>query len=1434
MKKSILTLITVLLAGVSTAWGQVATVGSTDYPTFAEALAAANSTSGSTLTLLTDVSVDAQQVVTGTFTLDLNGKTISYVGNSYLTTGIIGVKRGATLTVKDSGTNGKISGGTNAYAAIAVTIPAEAGQANTPAANLIVESGTLQGYEAGITGNGLRHETNITINGGTITGTSTAGSGSQGIYHPQEGTLTINGGTIQGYSSAVEMRAGTLNINDGNFTATCTTYATAPNANGSTAQGTAIAIAQHTTMKDIDVNISGGTFNGTKAFSVTNPQNNTTGTIDIDITGGTFLGGIDNTDTRVDGFISGGTFSSAVQTEYLANDILFGQDSNGEYVAVNEADAAAEIGTTKYATLQAAIAAATAGQTITLLKDIDVTGAATTELKNADGSDITNVNIIIPQGKDITLDLNGNVIRGSNDNNNVLMNAGKLTITSTNGDGNIMAPSGCGVRAYSGSTTIIEDNVLIAAQECCVMTGKSTGATITINGGGFESLDNAVLSGNGTAGCGNNTWTVNGGEFTGYIKYTGYGACGIYAPNNDTWTINGGEFSIYGKEKDGVVTPPGDRSATGIVQRAGTVNIPSTSTVTFDVEGSTTAENWVGDSKVVVPTAALVFDSKANYPSNDPTAIMKVWGGTFNSNNISVKSVRQNTTDDPQIDIYGGTFNKAIEGEYCAPYLVPKDNGNGTYGVGGGKPLTDPSIIATIAPAIGNGESQTPIITIKDGETTLVEGSDYTVTLSQTGYTEPMTYIDAITITGIGSYTGTLKTDFTILAGEIKDIATATVTSTAVFTGAALDPKEFIEVKIGDTTVDAANYDVTVAGTDYVTAGTYKNAGTYTDAITITSKGSAYFNSLTTDFVIAPREMNEVTATVKKGLTWTGSEITGLNINGTPEAEQNVSLILTTGADASAVTYTLQATDYTWTSEPTPILEHGKYTITFEGKENFTGTKTVEIWVKKNIDHATVKLESENVVLPYGNNGDGKLTTNNLTVKDGDNVLSPNDDYEAAIYNTAAADGTALTEIGEQKDGVYYLKLTGKNAYDGSKIMPFYVLNEYYRWANPNDANTNKTYSIHLTSPSEANVGYYDNAEVIVDQINSLTIKATETIHLTNRDENPTPTVVTKDIDIAITGIDDNAFNSDDSKKFNYIDATALTDYTPSTLSRNAVGPFNGVPKQTLVYLNGNTITGENYVYLKNGTEYVCDVFKIYDDVNGNQQGFTETDGYKWAYENKYPFTANTIENTRQLKAGQHYTVCLPYRLPIPSTLKAYTLDASSSTLVGFKEVILEVSPFTPYVVIASGTGNLLSISTGGQVPATTFASDDAATRLTPAGTTNYVLVGTMRYMDGNAAKDNYIMQADKTWKKIEGTTSSYNGPCILPMRAYIAPMVAIPGGGARLTATFTNADGSTTAIRDLQLDNDGDDTYDLQGRKVDNSRAAKGVYIKNGKKLYK
>lgn len=60
--------------------------------------------------------------------------------------------------------------------------------------------------------------------------------------------------------------------------------------------------------------------------------------------------------------------------------------------------------------------------------------------------------------------------------------------------------------------------------------------------------------------------------------------------------------------------------------------------------------------------------------------------------------------------------------------------------------------------------------------------------------------------------------------------------------------------------------------------------------------------------------------------------------------------------------------------------------------------------------------------------------------------------------------------------------------------------------------------------------------------------------------------------------IEDDAFNGCSTLRF--IDATAVTSLVPSSLNREATAtPFYGLPKQTLVYLTGPTVGGENYIY---------------------------------------------------------------------------------------------------------------------------------------------------------------------------------------------------------------------------------------------------------------
>ena len=285
-------------------------VGGDSYETFAAAIAAV--TDGQTIQLLQDIDVDAQIEIAGVdITIDLNGHKIEYVGDATLPSGVILVHNGASLTINDSSDPeaGSIVSGDKAYAAVALTKLGD--DASTPA-TLVVNGGALTGYYYGITGNGSRNNTVITINGGTITGTVGIA-----IYHPQVGILTVNDGSLTGVDAAIEMRAGTLVINDGTFTATATEFSCNPNGSGSTTSGAAIAIAQHTTKKEISVTINGGTFNGVKALNESNPQvNDPAPQVTMAVTAGTFTGEVTTVD--VNNFISGGTFDHEVAANQCA------------------------------------------------------------------------------------------------------------------------------------------------------------------------------------------------------------------------------------------------------------------------------------------------------------------------------------------------------------------------------------------------------------------------------------------------------------------------------------------------------------------------------------------------------------------------------------------------------------------------------------------------------------------------------------------------------------------------------------------------------------------------------------------------------------------------------------------------------------------------------------------------------------------------------------------------------------------------------------------------------------------------------------------------------------------------------------------------------------------------------------------------------------
>lgn len=355
--------------------------------------------------------------------------------------------------------------------------------------------------------------------------------------------------------------------------------------------------------------------------------------------------------------VSGGSFvnfdpancqAEGMGTNFCADGYTTTSRTNGEdtiYTVSSGTNSSVANAGANYNTLQSAINSASEdfSQTVTLLKDV-------TE------------KVVVPAGKTITLDLNGNKIQApTNGRYDAIDNSGTLTVKDSKKTGEIVSKKNSGIGVYANSNTTI-DYAKITGQEGAVGGFETTvGATITINDGEFKGIDNAVVIFNGSDRHGaSNEITINGGTFTGTIQTDGYVACGIYAPWNDNITVNDGIFNITG--------------GAGIVARAGNVTVKGGE---FRTTGS--AVGKVGDSRIVVPCSPLVFDSEANYPALTADSKITVTGGKFTSESGIAAICAKSGDSAKRIVISGGYFNKEFSNDFCATGLTVIGNNDDTY-----------------------------------------------------------------------------------------------------------------------------------------------------------------------------------------------------------------------------------------------------------------------------------------------------------------------------------------------------------------------------------------------------------------------------------------------------------------------------------------------------------------------------------------------------------------------------------------------------------------------------------------------------------------------------------------------------------------------------------------------------------------------------------
>lgn len=188
MKKLLATILALVMAiGVTTtAWADgegttanVAKIGETGYATLADAIAAAQA--GETIVLLADAAINSNTQITKNVAIDLNGKTVTVT--TVGTQNAFEVQNGATFTIKDSGTGGKLDLGKFGIMLMNSKLKIEGGEIKVSPAN----------PGAGVVVAAIG-DSEVTMTGGKVVATNTA-CFNAGYFGKQ--TFNISGGTLE-------------------------------------------------------------------------------------------------------------------------------------------------------------------------------------------------------------------------------------------------------------------------------------------------------------------------------------------------------------------------------------------------------------------------------------------------------------------------------------------------------------------------------------------------------------------------------------------------------------------------------------------------------------------------------------------------------------------------------------------------------------------------------------------------------------------------------------------------------------------------------------------------------------------------------------------------------------------------------------------------------------------------------------------------------------------------------------------------------------------------------------------------------------------------------------------------------------------------------------------------------------------------------------
>lgn len=348
-----------------------------------------------------------------------------------------------------------------------------------------------------------------------------------------------------------------------------------------------------------------------------------------------------------------------------------------EYELVDVNGSAASIGNDEYATIDLAIAAAEAGETVVVERD--TTG------------------FTVPEDKDITVDLNGCEVTGSVVNNGTLeivdsVGTGRLyKSTSASGldplisnygtlvwnaagriDGNGNSTQADGIYNYAGAVLTVEGGLLrsFSFGNCWSHTVVNEG-TATVNGGMLETMAFSTENASnivGITGDASSICTINGGTVYAQSAGNGGSAVGVRTRGTASATVNGGTVKAVTAGVTGTCEAYGinnETTGSSVTVNGGSVEAVAYNDFAFGIRGA-------GTVTVTGGKISAYADHERNAPNIIGLAMFSgtanVSGGYFKAYSLTPEGITAGirANQGSTVNVSGGAFeiNKVAEANF--------------------------------------------------------------------------------------------------------------------------------------------------------------------------------------------------------------------------------------------------------------------------------------------------------------------------------------------------------------------------------------------------------------------------------------------------------------------------------------------------------------------------------------------------------------------------------------------------------------------------------------------------------------------------------------------------------------------------------------------------------------------------------------------------